>query len=252
MQGDALTTKSAHRPAIRSSASAAGAHSVEGSFGDGAPITLPASAVCTRETISNTNGLEPTIHSTLGIRDTPNVSPDVVCHVANQIGGTPLVSTSDAATQPASFTQDSEQPNNYDIQMIKTMEIGATNTATFLDNFVSTSANASQPENSTKITEQQETPYAIQPIKPMEIATTSRDPLLDCPDILQRESYQNPSGQDVRLVTSALDSSTMEAKCGNASLDLDETGCIVPLACGTPSPNLLACEPMIAAPCEAW
>ncbi|KAA8537210.1 hypothetical protein F0562_029658 [Nyssa sinensis] len=74
------------------------------------------------------------------------------------------------------------------------MEIGATSTATLLDNSVSTLANASQPEFSTKITEQQETPYAIQPINPMEIGTTSSDPLLDCPDILQRESYQNPSG----------------------------------------------------------
>ncbi|KAA8534651.1 hypothetical protein F0562_032168 [Nyssa sinensis] len=198
MQGDALATNSAHRPAIRSSASAAGVHSVEGSFGVGVPITLPASAVCTRETSSNTNGLEPTIHSTLGIRDIPNASPDLVRLVANQIGGTPQVSTSDAATQPASFTQDTELPNNYDIQMIKTMEIGATSTATFLDNSGSTSANASQPKNSSKITEQQETPYAIQPIKPMEIGTTSRDPILDCPDILQRESYQHPSGQELR------------------------------------------------------
>ncbi|KAA8531329.1 hypothetical protein F0562_006038 [Nyssa sinensis] len=98
MQGDALATNSAHRPAVQSSASAAGVHSVEGSFGAGVPITLPASA-------------------------------------------------------PASFTQDTEQPINYDIQLLKTMEIGASSTATLLDNSVSTSANASQPENSTKITE---------------------------------------------------------------------------------------------------
>ncbi|KAA8529755.1 hypothetical protein F0562_034145 [Nyssa sinensis] len=127
----------------------------------GFPLPCLHQAVCSRETNSNSNGLEPTIHSTLGIRDIPNASPDVVRLVANQIGGTPQVSTSDAATQPASFTQDTEQPINYDIQLIKTMEIGATSTATLLDNSVSTSANASQPENSTKITEQQETSYAI-------------------------------------------------------------------------------------------
>ncbi|KAA8544687.1 hypothetical protein F0562_019466 [Nyssa sinensis] len=86
MQGDALATNSAHRPANRTSASAAGVQSVEGSFGAGVPITLPASAVCSRETNSNSNGLEPTIHSTLGIRDIPNASPDVVRLVANQIG----------------------------------------------------------------------------------------------------------------------------------------------------------------------
>ncbi|KAA8524202.1 hypothetical protein F0562_010625 [Nyssa sinensis] len=93
MQGDALATNSALRPAIRSSANAAGVHSVEDSFGAGVPITLPASAVCTRETISNSNGLEPSIHSTLGIRDIPNASPDVVSLVANQIGGSPQVSS---------------------------------------------------------------------------------------------------------------------------------------------------------------
>ncbi|KAA8534658.1 hypothetical protein F0562_032175 [Nyssa sinensis] len=93
MQGDALATNSAHRPAIRSSTSAAGVHSVEGSFGVGVPITLPALAVCTKETSSNTNGLEPTIHTTLGIRDIPNASPDLVRPVANQIGGTPQVSS---------------------------------------------------------------------------------------------------------------------------------------------------------------
>ncbi|KAA8544599.1 hypothetical protein F0562_022611 [Nyssa sinensis] len=139
VQGDALATNTTNRPAIRSSASAAGVHSVEGSFGDGVPITCSASAVCTREATSNTNGLEPTIHS---LRDIPNAFSDAVCPVANQIG-----------------------------------------------------ANASQPESSTKFTEQQKTSYAIQPIKSMEIGTTCSDPLLDCLDILQRDSYQNPTGQ---------------------------------------------------------
>ncbi|KAA8535788.1 hypothetical protein F0562_030778 [Nyssa sinensis] len=60
MQGDALATNNANRLAFRSSASAAGVHSVEGSFGDGVPITYSASAVCTREETLNTNGLEPT------------------------------------------------------------------------------------------------------------------------------------------------------------------------------------------------
>ncbi|KAA8532247.1 hypothetical protein F0562_032280 [Nyssa sinensis] len=90
MQGDALATNTANRPAIRSSASAAGVHSVEGSFGDGVPITCFASAVCTREATSNTNGLEPTIHS---LRDIPNAFSDAVRPVANQIGGTPQLKT---------------------------------------------------------------------------------------------------------------------------------------------------------------
>ncbi|KAA8544606.1 hypothetical protein F0562_022623 [Nyssa sinensis] len=90
MQGDALATNTANRPAIRSSASAAGVHSVEGSFGDGVPITCSASAVCTREATSNTNGLEPTIHS---LRDIPNAFSDAVRPAANQIGGTPQVSS---------------------------------------------------------------------------------------------------------------------------------------------------------------
>ncbi|KAA8538787.1 hypothetical protein F0562_025479 [Nyssa sinensis] len=92
MQGDALATSTANRPAIRSSASAAGVHSVESSFGDGVPITYPASAVYTRETSSNANGLQPTIHSTLGIRDIPNAFFDAVRPVANQIGGCPRLS----------------------------------------------------------------------------------------------------------------------------------------------------------------
>ncbi|KAA8517413.1 hypothetical protein F0562_017706 [Nyssa sinensis] len=184
MQGDALATNTTNRPAIRSSASAAGVHSLEGSFGDGVPITYSASAVCTREATSNTIGLEPTIHS---LRDIPNAFSDAVRPVANQFGGSP---------QPASFTKDTEQPkNSYDIQIIKTMEIGATSNATLLDNSVSTSANASQPESSTKFIEQQKTSYAVQPIKSMEIGTTSSDPLLDCSDILKRDSYQIPTGQ---------------------------------------------------------
>ncbi|KAA8541459.1 hypothetical protein F0562_025422 [Nyssa sinensis] len=143
MQADALDTNTANRPAIRSSASAAGVHSVEGSIGDEAPITYPASAVCTRETSSNSNGLEPTIHSTPGIRDI--AFSDAVCHVANQIGGSP---------QPASFTKDTGQPNkSYDFQIIKTMENGATSNATLPENSVSTSANASQPNSPTKFTE---------------------------------------------------------------------------------------------------
>ncbi|KAA8544605.1 hypothetical protein F0562_022624 [Nyssa sinensis] len=88
MQGDALATNTANRPVIRSSASVAGVHSVEGSFGDGVPITCSASAVCTREATSNTNGLEPTIHS---LRDIPNAFSDAVRPAANQIGGTPQV-----------------------------------------------------------------------------------------------------------------------------------------------------------------
>ncbi|KAA8542890.1 hypothetical protein F0562_024042 [Nyssa sinensis] len=150
MQGDALATNNANKLAFRSSASATGVHSVEGSFGDGVPITYSASAVCTREATSNTNGLEPTVQSTLGFRDIPNAFSDAVRPVANQIG-----------------------------------EIGATSNDTLLDNSVSTSATASQLENSTKFIEQQKTSYAIQPIKSMEIGTTSSDPLLDCSDILQ-------------------------------------------------------------------
>ncbi|KAA8529744.1 hypothetical protein F0562_034156 [Nyssa sinensis] len=173
MQADALDTNTANRPAIRSSASAAGVHSVEGSIGDGVPITYPASAVCTKETSSNSNGLEPTIHSTPGIRDI--AFSDAVCHVANQIGGSP--------------------------QIIKTLEIGATSNATFLENSVSTSANASQPDSPTKFTEQQKSPYAIQPIKLIEIGTTSSDPLLDCPDILQRDAHQNPTGQVMAMIS---------------------------------------------------
>ncbi|KAA8546950.1 hypothetical protein F0562_003379 [Nyssa sinensis] len=73
------------------------------------------------------------------------------------------------------------------------MEVGASSTA-LLDNSDSISAYASQPEFSTKITDQQESPYTIQPINPMEIGTTSSDPLLDCPAILPHESYQHPSG----------------------------------------------------------
>ncbi|KAA8537213.1 hypothetical protein F0562_029691 [Nyssa sinensis] len=87
MQGDTLATNSAFRPAIRSLASAAGVHSVEVSIGAGDLITLPASAKCTRETHLISNGLE--LPSTLGIRDIPNASPDVVSLVANQIGGPP-------------------------------------------------------------------------------------------------------------------------------------------------------------------
>ncbi|KAA8538284.1 hypothetical protein F0562_027893 [Nyssa sinensis] len=86
MQGDALATNYANRQAFRSSNSAAGVYSVEGSFGDGAPITYSASAVCTRVGISNTNGLEPTVQSTLGLRDLPNAFFDAVCPVANQVG----------------------------------------------------------------------------------------------------------------------------------------------------------------------
>ncbi|KAA8521342.1 hypothetical protein F0562_012020, partial [Nyssa sinensis] len=86
MQGDALATNNANRLAFRSSASAAGVHSVEGSFGDGVPITYSASAVCTRAETSNTNGLEPTVQSTLGLRDIPNAFSDEVRPVANQIG----------------------------------------------------------------------------------------------------------------------------------------------------------------------
>ncbi|KAA8538789.1 hypothetical protein F0562_025481 [Nyssa sinensis] len=153
MQGDALATNNANRLAVRSSASAAGVHSVEGSFGDGVPITFSASAVCTRAATSNTNGLEPTVQTTLGLRDIPNAFSDAVRPVANQIGGTP---------QPASSTKDTEQQkNSYEIQIIKTMEIGATSNDTLLDNSVSTSATASQPESSTKFTEQQKTSYAI-------------------------------------------------------------------------------------------
>ncbi|KAA8544694.1 hypothetical protein F0562_019459 [Nyssa sinensis] len=191
MQGDTLATNSAFSPAIRSSASAAGVHSLEVSIGAGDPITLPASAVCTRETHLTSNGLKPP--STLGIRDIPNASPDVVSLVANQIGGSPQGSTPAASIQPASLTQDTERPINYDIQVLKTMEVGASSTA-LLDNSDSISAYASQPEFSTKITDQQESPYTIQPINPMEIGTTSSDPLLDCPAILPHESYQHPSG----------------------------------------------------------
>ncbi|KAA8538786.1 hypothetical protein F0562_025478 [Nyssa sinensis] len=86
MQGDALITNNANRLAFRSSASAAGVHSVEGSFGDGVPITYSASAVCTRAATSNTNGLEPTVQSTLGLGDIPNAFSDAVRPVANQIG----------------------------------------------------------------------------------------------------------------------------------------------------------------------
>ncbi|KAA8524187.1 hypothetical protein F0562_010382 [Nyssa sinensis] len=204
MQGDALATNLALRLAIRSSASAAGVHSVEDLFGAGVPITLPASAVCTRETISNSNRLEPSIHSTLGIRDIPNASPDVVSLVANQIGGSPQVT---------------EQPINYDIQLLKTVEIGATSTTTLLDNSVSTSANASQPEFSTKITEQQETPYAIQPINPIEIGTTSSDPLLDCPDILQ-SPITTLLGNPIGLPSmSKGDSPLLDQKVSPTSLD---------------------------------
>ncbi|KAA8538283.1 hypothetical protein F0562_027894 [Nyssa sinensis] len=74
------------------------------------------------------------------------------------------------------------------------MEVGTSSNATLLDNLDSISAYASQPEFSTKIKDQQESPYTIQPINPMEIGTTSSDPLLDCPTILPRESYQHPSG----------------------------------------------------------
>ncbi|KAA8531324.1 hypothetical protein F0562_006033 [Nyssa sinensis] len=192
MRGDTLATNSAFRPAIRSLASAAGVHSVEVSIGAGDPITLPASTECTRETHLISNGLE--LPSTLGIRDIPNASPDVVSLVANQIGGSPQGSTSAAAIQPASLTQDIERPTNYDIQVLKTMEVGASSNATLLDNSDSISAYASQPEFSTKIKDQQESPYTTQPINPMEIGTTSSDPLLDCPAILPRESYQHPSG----------------------------------------------------------
>ncbi|KAA8532246.1 hypothetical protein F0562_032279 [Nyssa sinensis] len=86
MQGDALATNYANRQAFRSSNSAAGVHSVEGSFGDGAPITYSTSAVCTRAATSNTNGLEPTVQSTLGLRDLPNTFSDAVRPVANQVG----------------------------------------------------------------------------------------------------------------------------------------------------------------------
>ncbi|KAA8534649.1 hypothetical protein F0562_032092 [Nyssa sinensis] len=86
MQSDALATSNANRLAFRSSASAAGIHSVEGSFGVGVPITYSASAVCTRAATSNTNGLEPTVQSTLGLRDIPNAFSDAVRPVANQIG----------------------------------------------------------------------------------------------------------------------------------------------------------------------
>ncbi|KAA8538285.1 hypothetical protein F0562_027892 [Nyssa sinensis] len=51
------------------------------------------------------------------------------------------------------------------------MEIGATSNDPILDNTNSTSAAASQPESSTKYTEQQKTFYAIQPIKSMEIVS---------------------------------------------------------------------------------
>ncbi|KAA8534659.1 hypothetical protein F0562_032176 [Nyssa sinensis] len=174
MQGDTLATNSAFRPAIRSLASAAGVHSVEVSIGAGDPITLPASAECTRETHLISNGLE--LPSTLGIRDIPNASPDVVSLIANQIGGSSQGSTSAAAIQPASLTQDTERPTNYDIQVLKTMEVSASSNATLLDNSDSISAYASQPEFSTKIKDQQESPYTIQPINPMEIGTTSSDP----------------------------------------------------------------------------
>ncbi|KAA8542893.1 hypothetical protein F0562_024045 [Nyssa sinensis] len=161
MQGDTLATNSAFRPAIRSLASAAGIHSVEVSIGARDPITLPASAECTRETHLISNGLE--LPSTLGIRDIPNASPDVVSLVANQIGGPPQGSTSAAAIQPASLTQDTERPTNYDIQVLKTMEVGASSNATLLDNSDSISAYASQPEFSTKIKDQQESSYTISP-----------------------------------------------------------------------------------------
>ncbi|KAA8550036.1 hypothetical protein F0562_001720 [Nyssa sinensis] len=83
MQGDALATYNANRLALRSSASAASIHSVEGLFSDGVPITYSASAVCTREATSNTNGLEPSVQPTLGLRDIPNAFSDAVRPVAN-------------------------------------------------------------------------------------------------------------------------------------------------------------------------
>ncbi|KAA8541456.1 hypothetical protein F0562_025419 [Nyssa sinensis] len=90
---DVLATNNANRLAVRSSASAAGIHSVEGSFGDGVPITNSASAVCSRAATSNTNGLEPTVQSTLRLRDIPNAFSDAVRPVANQIGGTAQASS---------------------------------------------------------------------------------------------------------------------------------------------------------------
>ncbi|KAA8542892.1 hypothetical protein F0562_024044 [Nyssa sinensis] len=93
MQGDALATNNANRLAFRSSGSATGVHSVEGLFGDGVPITYSASAVCIREATLNTNGLEPTVQSTLGLRDIPNAFSDAVRPVANQIGDAPQVSS---------------------------------------------------------------------------------------------------------------------------------------------------------------
>ncbi|KAA8521343.1 hypothetical protein F0562_012019 [Nyssa sinensis] len=86
MQGDALATNNANRLAVRSSASAAGVYSMEGLFSDGVPITYSTSAVCSRAATSNTNGLEPTVQSTLGLRDTPNAFSDAVRPIANQIG----------------------------------------------------------------------------------------------------------------------------------------------------------------------
>ncbi|KAA8541463.1 hypothetical protein F0562_025426 [Nyssa sinensis] len=229
MQGDALATNYANRQAFRSSDSAAGVHSVEGSFGDGAPITYSASAICTRAadsdfltdihpaaalyhegnplliqfaSTSNTNGLEPTVQSTLGLRDLLNAFSDAVRPVANQFGedtpqtfvistipsGTPQVSSAinqssippvqpktpvqsnTPVHQPESSTKDTEQQkNSYEIQPIKSMEIGATSNDPLLDNTDSTTAVASQPESSTKDTEQQKNSYEIQPIKSMEI-----------------------------------------------------------------------------------
>ncbi|KAA8534652.1 hypothetical protein F0562_032169 [Nyssa sinensis] len=93
MQGDVLATNNANRLAVRSSASAAGVHSVEGSFSDGVPITNSASAVCSRAATSNTNGLEPMVQSTLGLRDIPNAFSDAVCPVANQIGDGTVMET---------------------------------------------------------------------------------------------------------------------------------------------------------------